>query len=137
MSEEIDIKKGTKQGCPVSPLFNAIFSVNPDDGYWVNSSRGETRFNILAYANGILLISEAEVIMPSMLRTCELFCSYSKMELAPSKSCSFTYILKNNLKCGLTRSFMVYNEPIPSVPSLREKCETCRVKSLRSHYSFY
>lgn len=124
VSEEIDIKKGTKQGCPVSPLlfnlcleplFNAISSVNRDHGYWVNSSRGEARFNILAYADDILLISETEVGMSNMLRTCELFCRYSKMELAPSKSCSFAYILRDNLRCGLTRSFMVNNEPIPYV----------------------
>ena len=65
-SEKIDIKKWTKHGCPISPLlfnlcleplFNAIISVNHDDGYWINSSRGDAKFNILEYADDILLIS--------------------------------------------------------------------------------
>lgn len=49
-SKEIEIKKSTKQGCPVSPLlfnlcleplFNAISETSSNDGYWVRSSKGE------------------------------------------------------------------------------------------------
>ena len=79
-SEDIEIKKGTKQGCPVSPLlfnlcleplFNAISSTNINDGYWIRSSKGEATFNILAYADDILLISETESGMNCSASTLE------------------------------------------------------------------
>ena len=124
VSSDIDIKKGTKQGCPVSPLlfnlcleplFNAIYCTNRDDGYWIHSSKGDTSFNVLAYADDILLISETESGMSNLLRTCESFCDYSKMILAPTKSCSFAYTLKNNIRCDLSHSFTLNNVNVPYV----------------------
>lgn len=124
ISKDIDIRKGTKQGCPVSPLlfnlcleplFNAINRCNADDGYSIRSESGETRFNILAYADDVLLISESESGMNKLLRTCERFCSFSKMQLAPLKSCSIGYVWNNRNRTGLVNSFQLNNTDIPFV----------------------
>lgn len=54
--DEIDIKRGTKQGCSVSlllfnlclkPLFHAIVNVNHDNSYWINSMRDDARLTYL------------------------------------------------------------------------------------------
>ena len=123
-SEDIDVKKGTKQGCPVSPLlfnlcleplFEAISSINFNDGYNFDPEDRNATFSILAYADDILLISESENGMENLLRTCEAFCAYSGMVLAPSKSCSFGYLYKDRRRCGLSQSFTINNEEIPYV----------------------
>lgn len=123
-SEDIDVKIGTKQGCPVSPLlfnlcleplFEAITKINKNDGYTFRYGETTRSFHILAYADDILLISNSISGMENMLKTCERFCKYSRMVLAPSKSCSLGYLYQNRRRRGLSSSFYIDNEPIPIV----------------------
>lgn len=50
-----------------------------------------------------------------MLRICEMFCNYSRMKLAPAKSCSYGYGFSNNVRQGLSHSFIFNGENIPYV----------------------
>ena len=123
-SDDIDVKIGTKQGCPVSPLlfnlcleplFEAIIRINRQDGYSFKIGDVSKSFHILAYADDILLISESVTGMENMLRTCERFCAYSRMKLAPAKSCSIGYLFQNRRRCSLENNFRIGNEPIPII----------------------
>lgn len=49
----------------------------------------------------------------SMLKTCERFCSYSKIILVPAKSSSLWYIItKYRIRCGLESNFFIGYYPI-------------------------
>ena len=121
-TNSISINKGTKQGCPTSPLlfnlcleplFEAIARINKNDGYSINKDGIKSTFNILAYADDVLLISDNVNSMHRLLNTCERFCEYSKMKLAPHKSISLGYLFIDRRRCGLSNNFSVNNEPIP------------------------
>ena len=123
-SDDISINKGTKQGCPVSPLlfnlcleplFKAFDLLNESDGYSIVKDDKTVVFKVLAYADDLLLISDSKQGMNRLLRTCCEFCNYSKMQLAPTKCCSVGYIWKNNARQGLTEGFSINEENIPFV----------------------
>lgn len=123
-SRDICINRGTKQGCPVSPLlfnlcleplFKAINSINAEDGYTVSMNGERARFSIMAYADDILLIANSRKGMERMLETCNRFCDFTKMTLAPTKSCSFGYEWIFNSRRGLFSGFNICGEEIPFV----------------------
>ncbi|WP_334097073.1 reverse transcriptase domain-containing protein, partial [Helicobacter typhlonius] len=123
-SRDICINRGTKQGCPVSPLlfnlcleplFKAINSINAEDGYTVSMNGERARFSIMAYADDILLIANSRNGMERMLETCNRFCDFTKMTLAPTKSCSFGYEWIFNSRRGLFSGFNICGEEIPFV----------------------
>ena len=123
-SRDICINRGTKQGCPVSPLlfnlcleplFKAINVINAADGYTVVQNGDVAKFSIMAYADDILLISNSKNGMSRMLETCKLFCDFTKMKLAPAKSCSFGYEWIYNSRRGLSAGFQINGENIPFV----------------------
>lgn len=104
ITEDIDIRRGTKQGCPVSPiLFNlcleplleALNKVHSDDGYKI----GNDKVKVQAYADDIILIAEDAKSMNSMLETCSRFCKYTKMELEPTKCIIYGYMFDQHRRC--------------------------------------
>ena len=89
-SEEVVIKGGTKQGCPLSPflfnlcldpLINDIDKLASDVGYQI----GDDYFAIQAYADDILLISKNAEGIQAMIQRVEQFEKMSGMRLAPQK----------------------------------------------------
>lgn len=97
----------------MEPLFEAITRINKNDGYSITKDGIKSTFNILAHADDVLLISDNINNMHRLLNTCERFCEYSRMKLAPHKPISLGYLLIDRRRCGLSNSFSVNNEPIP------------------------
>ena len=99
-SRQIDIKRGVKQGCPLSPM---IFNIALDSlirdlegqreyGYKV----GTNRFTVQAYADDVLLISNSEEGMNKLIERVRKFTEVSGMELAAYKCIAYVY--------GITRA---------------------------------
>ena len=65
------------------------------------------RFSIMAYAYGILLIANSRNGMERMPETRNRFCDFTKMALAPTKSCSFGYEWIFNSRRGLISGFNI------------------------------
>ena len=94
-SKQIDIKRGVKQGCPLSPV---IFNIALDNlirdlekhkelGYQV----GTDRFTVQAYADDVLLISNSEQNMNLLIERVRRFTEESGMELATEKCTAYVY----------------------------------------------
>ena len=94
-SSQIDLKRGVKQGCPLSPtIFNLALDTLIRDleshreyGYKLN----KYSFTIQAYADDILLISDSEEHMNKLIERVREFTKISGMELAPSKCVAYVY----------------------------------------------
>ena len=123
-SKRINVKRGTKQGCPVSPLlfnlcleplFKAINTLNPDDGYSITWNNMTVSFNALAYADDLLIISDSLKGMNNILKVCDWFFKYSNLVLAASKSCSVGYIWEHQSRCSLKTPFKIGEVEIPFV----------------------
>jgi len=97
-TEEIQIRRGVKQGCPMSPwFFNLCIDIllrwldkeNYEDGVCleVQQNGKQIKYNFVAqaYADDVILISPTHSGMQNILRSVDKFCEWSKMELAPQK----------------------------------------------------
>lgn len=84
ISDSIQIKRGVRQGCPLSPtLFNLCLESllkkiqikHKDDGFNIPLDNGEIlNFTVQAYADDVILISHSPEAMQRMLNTVEKFC---------------------------------------------------------------
>lgn len=94
-SSQIDLKRGVKQGCPLSPMiFNIALDTLIRDleshreyGYKIN----QYSFTVQAYADDILLISDSEENMNKLIERVREFTKISGMELAPNKCVAYVY----------------------------------------------
>ena len=125
-SNPIFVRRGVKQGCPLSPtlfnlclepLINAIQTINKDDGILVEDETNNEilRFNIQAYADDVVLMSSSEVGMKNMLRTVEKFCKFAGMELSPKKCKTLCYTYSNRTRNSISTDFKINNEIIPQI----------------------
>ena len=123
ISSHINIKIGTKQGCPMSPLLfnlclepliNFIKNYYKELGYPIkDKNENKEYFTIQLYADDIILISKNENDMQQLIKAAQTFCNYSLMRLEPSKCKVFTYLINNRRRVTSNKQFILYNEPIP------------------------
>ena len=122
-SKDIDILKGTNQGCPMSPLlFNlclepfikGIKKLFKNESYMIKINENKKiYFSIQLYADDILLIANSKIGMERMLNFATQFCDYSKMILEPAKSMTFAYVLLNRRRTILSDNFNLNGIDIP------------------------
>ena len=108
ISDSIQIKRGVRQGCPLSPtLFNLCLESllkkiqikHKDDGFNIPLDNGEIlNFTVQAYADDVILISHSPEAMQRMLNTVEKFCQRNGMKIAPQKCKTLSYIKEGNKK---------------------------------------
>ena len=118
VSKSFDIKRGVKQGCPVSPLiFNLC--LNPlltevdytHEGYRLDET---TKIVIQAYADDIVLFSEKREEMEDILQTVQEFLNYSKLKVNVNKCKMMSYILSNGRRYFEEENFTLGSQPIPN-----------------------
>ena len=97
----ITIRKGVKQGCPLSPiLFN--MALNPlleelnnkhlEEGYSFKEG-----YNVVqAYADDLILLSDNKANLIKLIHTVERFMSYMKISINPSKCIKLGYVQDGN-----------------------------------------
>ena len=116
-SGQINIRKGVKQGCPLSPLiFN--FCINPllskleqeGDGYHIGEN---CKVVVQAYADDIVLFSTSREGMQKNLDIVSQFLAYSKVKVNVSKCRTISYVIRNNRRFYEEEKFTISNEEIP------------------------
>lgn len=120
-SEEIMIRKGVKQGCPLSPLLfdlclepllRVIETHYSDLGYHLGDTNATK--TIQAYADDLILFSDNERNMNDLLKVVENFLSYSKLRINHNK-CRITSIgNRDNKRVTLDSQFQIGGTPLPS-----------------------
>ena len=100
-SRPIYIRRGVRQGCPLSPLlFNIcldpllryINEKHANDGYWIN----ETPYCIQAFADDVILIGNSTESLRNILNSCMEFCEKPGMKITPDKCHWLSYMLDEN-----------------------------------------
>ena len=98
----IEVNRGIKQGCPLSPLlFNLVLEgVLPalNNNYIGYQFRGGARVRCLAYADDLCIISPQKAEVNSMLKTILQFFNWAGLELNTSKCGALSMINNRNRK---------------------------------------
>ena len=124
-SSEIRIRKGVKQGCPLSPLiFNLC--INPLLKALQDSNKGyrvkDKVVSVQAYADDIILFSDSRRGLECLIDIVERFIAYSKLCINVSKCHSLAYIINESGRVTDLNPFMINNNPIP-LENLSESIE--------------
>lgn len=123
-SNPIPIRKGVKQGCPISPLlFNIaieplirrISSLHRSEGIKVD----DTVISIQAYADDVVLLSSSRRGLMNMICTLERFCRYAGMRLAEEKCSVISYIQQNGRRVQDGLPFKMNGIEIQSIPIMK------------------
>ena len=121
-SEEIMIRRGVKQGCPLSPLLfdiclepliRTIEGQCSQLGYHFGSSH--ITKTIQAYADDLILFSDDEQNMKTLLNTVELFLNYSKLNINHLKCKTISIGNRNNQRVSLHTQFALSGNQLPIV----------------------
>jgi hypothetical protein len=107
-SNPIDIKKGVKQGCPLSPLLFdlcvdpliTLIKKHTEDGY---TAEGLETATIQAYADDMILISNSEEGLQRQINRAENFFKFANISLNPNK-CEVISIKPSKKDRGITIS---------------------------------
>ena len=120
MTETIDMKKGMKQGCPLSPL---LFNMAIDPLIRVLDSRtewgykvGGDSFTVQAYADDIMLISNSESNMNKLIKIVHQFTQISGTKLAPAKCQAYIYAMNSSQRRIYTGDIRINDTPIKITP---------------------
>ena len=122
----INIHKGVKQGCPLSPLiFN--FCMNPllsrideeGEGYYINEN---CRLTIQAYADDLVIFADTREGLQANLNIVEEFLRYSKIQVNANKCHTISYVYRDRKRIYEEEPFIIANENIP-VSNLAESIE--------------
>lgn len=123
-SEPIFIRKGVKQGCPISPLmFNIaleplirrITSLHYQDGIRIDN----ITVPIQAYADDVVLLSTSHKGLERMIYTLERYCRYANMKLAEDKCSVTSYVQMNGRRVQDANPFKINGIEIRSVPIMK------------------
>ena len=121
-SKRFVVRKGVKQGCPLSPL---LFDLAIDPLLRViNAKHKDEGFKgiaIQAYADDLLLISKSENGLKNILETVDVFCNYAKLKINVKKCGIYSYMLNNNRRVSSNESFKLNNQEIPKIQLLTLK----------------
>ena len=143
-SEEIDMRKGTKQGCPLSPLiFN--FCINPlldaieqyGEGYRIGNENGDNgnepiMIKVQAYADDVILFAESKEGMRMNLDIVQRFVNYTKLQINTKKCHSISYVYENRRRFYDDEPFHIGEDAIPN-STLNESVEYLGVGTATSH----
>ena len=125
-SDTINIHKGVKQGCPLSPLiFN--FCMNPllskleqeGEGYSIDD---DCTLKVQAYADDIILFSSTREGLQNNLNIVDNFMKYAKVTVNTSKCHTMSYVIRNCRRVYEEAPFQIAGDDIP-VCDLSEKIE--------------
>ena len=115
-STEVRIRKGVKQGCPLSPLiFNMC--MNPLLKELQNSNKGyrvkDRVISVQAYADDIILFSESRRGMEHLIDIVQRFVAYSRLVINTHKCHSLAYIIGDSGRVTDTEEFMINGNAVP------------------------
>ena len=125
-TDPINIHKGVKQGCPMSPLiFN--FCMNPlltkleneGDGYYINE---DCKLSVQAYADDIVIFAGTREGLQHNLCIVEEFLNYSKVMVNTNKCHTLAYVYRNRERLYEDEPFTIAGDNIP-VSNLAESVE--------------
>jgi hypothetical protein len=122
---KIGWRRGVKQGCPLSPLlFNlclepllqAVKRRAEDCGTFVGSVENRIGFQVQAYADDVIFISQRPRGIEVMLEVLEDFVRWSKMEVNAKKCATASYLIdQNQHRCSLAENLRFRGQVIPNL----------------------
>ena len=113
---KIKIRSGVKKGCSLSPLlFNIVMNelvdeLNPRLGY---KKQNASSISIMAFADNLVLISESQTGIESLLKKTETFMPRRGMKINPRKSYSLGL-----MKVGSKKQLRIVTEPFLRVGNI-------------------
>ena len=135
-SDTINIHKGVKQGCPLSPLiFN--FCMNPllnkleQEGEGYNISE-DCSLKVQAYADDIILFSSTREGLQNNLNIVNNFMNYAKVTVNTNKCHTMSYVFRNNRRYYEDAPFQIAGDNIP-VCDLSESIEYLGTDATATH----
>ena len=116
VSQPVGLHRGVKQGCPLSPtLFNMAIDglintlAQSEEGYRL----GEEIVSVQAYADDIVIISDTEQGLQSLLDKVTRFCELSRLSINPAKCATLSYTSSGDRRMISAQPFKIAGENIP------------------------